>query len=336
MDKRTKLVKKTICPSCGAAKATAAQYAYVYCDYCGGYMDFDMQSALRFTGQMYDEKYSADCEKFHKARERAKAAGDKKAFIKIGRGLYGLQMEKSPHAWSVRIGDPSYRATLIENQSQVDALMAFDADLAHIYDVKLVEAYNGLKSAMTPSGLKYSSASAWNYFRVNYEGLVETMKKRSTWDVPIVHPDETDPRIMIKGWASAFLQGWMPYLFDAAKQQIIEYAGLESEYLKAKLPDASQRTCGKCGGPITAPPGSRQLVCEGCGYTIDVESAELPCPGCSAVLSIPVTADALSCPHCGTRYRDSGSGGHTVTYNGKTMDILDAMIVDIQRAKPPK
>lgn len=36
------IVRKVRCPSCSAPKITKARTAYVYCDYCGQLMDWDV------------------------------------------------------------------------------------------------------------------------------------------------------------------------------------------------------------------------------------------------------------------------------------------------------
>src|SRR5262245_58056031 len=44
-------VRKVRCPGCGAPKVTSYDRAYVYCDYCGRFMDWDVAIA-KYAGQV--------------------------------------------------------------------------------------------------------------------------------------------------------------------------------------------------------------------------------------------------------------------------------------------
>ncbi|HSM72211.1 MAG TPA: hypothetical protein VK851_11775 [Anaerolineales bacterium] len=48
---------------------------------------------------------------------------------------------------------------------------------------------------------------------------------------------------------------------------------------------------------------ARQVVCETCGFTIDVNSQAIPCQNCGSLLSFPVETDRVVCPYCSTDTR---------------------------------
>ena len=79
--------------------------------------------------------------------------------------------------------------------------------------------------------------------------------------------------------------------------------GLDAEYDEFKPVQTDARKCGCCGSEILTLPGARQVVCENCGFTIDVNSHPLPCMKCGALLSFPIAAAHLACPYCGTDNR---------------------------------
>jgi ankyrin repeat protein/DNA-directed RNA polymerase subunit RPC12/RpoP len=44
-EKHARMIKKVRCPSCGAPKMNEYRHAYIYCDFCGSFMDFDYHLA---------------------------------------------------------------------------------------------------------------------------------------------------------------------------------------------------------------------------------------------------------------------------------------------------
>ena len=102
---------------------------------------------------------------------------------------------------------------------------------------------------------------------------------------------------------SYFCQAWLPHLSPEDGERLLKMFGLAAEYDEFKPVETETRKCGCCGSDIQALPGAHQVVCENCGFTIDVNSHPIPCSKCGALLSFPVSADHVACPYCSTDNR---------------------------------
>ena len=83
----------------------------------------------------------------------------------------------------------------------------------------------------------------------------------------------------------------------------MKYFGLSAQYDEVQPLPTDHRQCGACGAVIKTLVGAKQVVCETCGYTLDVGSEALPCRKCGALLAFPVSASHLLCPYCQTDNR---------------------------------
>ena len=88
--------------------------------------------------------------------------------------------------------------------------------------------------------------------------------------------------------------------------QLLERAGLTNEYVPVQAEDGQPRHCGGCGAQFSALPGAKSVICDGCGRTIDLGSAEIPCAACGATMTLPAGADQLTCPFCQSQVRRAG------------------------------
>jgi hypothetical protein len=62
-------------------------------------------------------------------------------------------------------------------------------------------------------------------------------------------------------------------------------------------------TCVTCGAAKKLP---KAVICDGCGRTIGLGSAEIPCATCGATMTLPAGADQLTCPFCQSQVRRAG------------------------------
>ena len=102
---------------------------------------------------------------------------------------------------------------------------------------------------------------------------------------------------------SYFCQAWLPHLAPEEGERLLKMYGLDGEYDEVQPQQTNSHQCGGCGSELQTLPGAQRVVCENCGFTIDVDSQPVPCRKCGARLSFPVSADHLACPYCGTDNR---------------------------------
>jgi LSD1 subclass zinc finger protein len=121
---------------------------------------------------------------------------------------------------------------------------------------------------------------------------------------------------------SAYLAAYVNYMaefalaraFDPAAQaleadaadRLLGRAGLKNEYVPIQAHDGRPRHCGGCGGEFSALPGAKAVICDGCGRTMDLASAEIPCASCGATMTLPAGADGVACPFCQSRVERAG------------------------------
>src|SRR5207302_1983853 len=84
-------------------------------------------------------------------------------------------------------------------------------------------------------------------------------------------PDKADYLQGKLAW-STFCQGWLPYLPEGAAQALLERTGLRNEYVPIQPQGAQSRRCSGCGGEVSALPGAKEVVCDGCGRKLDVRT----------------------------------------------------------------
>src|SRR5678815_345045 len=70
-------VRKVRCRTCGAPKVTAPRTAYVYCDYCSTWMDWDFQIACATAGSQHPgPAYEGLRQMLHPKLEAARRSND--------------------------------------------------------------------------------------------------------------------------------------------------------------------------------------------------------------------------------------------------------------------
>jgi DNA-directed RNA polymerase subunit RPC12/RpoP len=118
-------------------------------------------------------------------------------------------------------------------------------------------------------------------------------------------PDHAEHLIGKLAW-SGFCQGWLGMVPAGTAAQLLERAGLTNEYVPVQAEDGQPRHCGGCGAQFSALPGAKSVICDGCGRTIGLGSAEIPCAACGATMTLPAGADQLTCPFCQSQVRRAG------------------------------
>lgn len=92
---------------------------------------------------------------------------------------------------------------------------------------------------------------------------------------------------------------------DAA-ERLLDLAGLANEYVPVQPHDGQPRHCGGCGGRFLALPGAIAVIRDGCGRTMDLASAEIPCSSCGATMTLPSGAEGVACPFWQSRVERAG------------------------------
>jgi DNA-directed RNA polymerase subunit RPC12/RpoP len=321
-------IRSIQCSSCGGPKVRPSTSAYLYCDFCGKYLDWDFHRAVstdvdRHPGAVY-ERLAAD---LGPRAEAARGRGDRPEYERIQRTLFEAHMQGCPSSYSPRIGDPAYRTAMLDYIAAYYALIAFDPELRDL-EATMDKATSKLKwkertpepgdlpdelrdfrdlLAATAATARCGSGSFWRMFdafetrtrrcftRADEEGLFEH------------YPDEVDETNGMKVSWSIFAQAWLPYLRTRDQVQLLQRTGLAAEYVEVDTSVHLQdRHCGRCGCELPTPEGSRTIVCEACGHKVGVDRPEVPCAHCGGAVSVPRGYSHFPCPYCESELRSMG------------------------------
>ena len=319
-------VRAISCSSCGGPKVTPSTSAYLYCDYCGRYLDWDFYRAVasktdRLPGPEYERLAAEQAPK----TEAAKRRGDQGEYCRLQRALFEVHMQGCPASYSPRIGDPAYREAMLDYTSKYYTLLAFDDEIeaanavltqataalewlerkpgAVIELPAALDDYRELIAAAS-AAVQCESGSFWRFFQAFEAHNRLCTAKAQASGLLETYPDEVDAEKIGRTSFSIFTEAWMPYLSGRDQARLLEQTGLAAEYREVDDRGLQQRHCGKCGATRQIPEaGAHTVVCESCGHKLDVGSAELACGGCGGPVSVPRGFESFPCPYCRAEIR---------------------------------
>jgi DNA-directed RNA polymerase subunit RPC12/RpoP len=297
-------IKAVRCRGCGAPKQTEPKTAYIYCDYCGTFTDWDFYKAASIHASQLpggpQEERNSPIPKITAKIEKAFKKKDRDGYEGLQRRLFTYYADRFPAFYSPRLGDPKYRDAIIEYQAQLYTFTAFDPKLKSLSD-KRDRAVEGVKWKEADTGYVATSSSYWKLLHA-VENLTRAYLLQAEKNGLLAsHPDRINAELTMKTTFSMMAAAWQPYLSANDFKAVLAYTGLEGEYNEVTPPPANLRRCAVCGTGLHAFAGAQQLLCEQCGFIIQVNGIEIPCPGCGALLSLPVRSDRFQCPYCGSR-----------------------------------
>ena len=297
-------VKRCSCEVCGAPKKLPTVTAYVYCDYCASLIDYDLRRACEGDTRP-GPAYAAPVNATQAAARQAVAAGDRDTYRDLQRQVYEAYTANVPMAVSHRAkNDPGYRAAYVNFMAEFALARAFDP------------AAQGLEATMKQRvmGIRYSGAMmSPTVAPDSFWPVVDTLEKQldnsralyRSARLAEIDPDHAEHLTGKFAW-SGFCQGWLGMLPADAAERLLDRAGLKNEYVPIQAEDGQPRHCGGCGGEFSGLPGAKAIICDGCGRTMDLASAEIPCASCGATMTLPAGADGVACPFCQSQVERAG------------------------------
>ena len=299
LDPAQKRIKRIICRNCGGSKVVPPKTAYVYCDFCGTLCDWDFQIACR-TPVKPGPAYEALARIEAPAQSKALADGDRAAYLASTKRLFDGHFSTCPAAWSPRLGDPDYRAALLEHTALQYTAAAFDPECRQLEAAMNQAVRNLVWTSRFPqprveqqSFLALLEAVLAHNHR--FTGLVEPLLD--------THPDSPTVDLQRRVARSAFAQGWMPMLDKESQTLLIARLDLGGEYIDAPTAETTERHCGGCARTIRVVSGAKKVVCEDCGHTNDISHPEIRCSGCGGPVSVLWSKRQFKCPSCSMELR---------------------------------
>ncbi len=297
-------VKRCSCGICGAPKKLPTTQAYVYCDYCGALADFDLRRACE-SDTMPGPEYMRLVNGAQAQVGAAQAAGDREGYKALQRQIFDAYVTHVPNAVSHRArNDASYRAAYINYMAESATVRAFDDEAVRL-EAEMRDRVMGLRYSGSMMAQQGELETFWPMVDTLERQLVVFNALNKSSGVAEMDPDRAQHLTSKMAW-SGFAQGWLPMLPDDGAQQLLARAGLTNEYVAVQVEEGQPRKCGGCGGEIHALDGAKAVVCDGCGRTLDVGAAEIPCVNCGAHMTLPAGAERTTCPFCSVNVEKVG------------------------------
>ena len=300
----SKFIKRVSCSQCGAPKSRPSTTAYIYCDYCGSLMDYDFRMANANTNAgITNTIYHRIMATVQFPLMQAKARGDREPVRQIYKQVFTQWLQECPNAASPRaIKDMDFRRQLIDYFAECAVVKDMDPQQA-VLQVKMDGLVAALQRIPTPGGAWMVAGPFWEYaslFKEQMEGTYAVIRQLG---VDAMDPDHASPAVALRMEYSSFCQAWLPHLSAADGERLLKFYGLAADYDEVQALSTEHRHCGSCGSDVEALPGARQVICETCGFTIDIASQAIPCQKCGALLSFPISTNHVVCPYCSTDTR---------------------------------
>ncbi len=287
-------VRNVRCPTCGAPKLTPARSAYVYCDFCGQLMDWDFARA-NAAKQAPGPRYEAMLAALAPQLAAAHAAGDPHALAHLHRQIFDQHMTECPASYSPRLGDPAYRAALLERTVHAQVIRELDP-ACRAADQAVSAAVQALVWVQR-GGPRARPDTFW----AMYEAIVaaDTVTQAAVRARPsgVADPDDTPPELTARMRDSIVVQAWSRYLDDDVVPQLLARTGLRAEYDTVASPPLVACPCTHCGASREVPHGAVRTICEDCGWTVQLGTPAF-CGYCGARIVFPVGTEIVSCAHC--------------------------------------
>ena len=300
----SRFIKRVSCSQCGAPKSLPSTTAYIYCDFCGSLMDYDFRMANANTNAgITNTIYSRIMMTVQMPLMQAKARNDRDAVRQIYKQVFTQWLQECPNAASPRaIKDMEFRKQFIDYCAECAVIKDLDPNQARL-QVKMDALVAVLQRIPTPGGAWMVAGPFWDYAAL-FKGQMEgTYALIGQLGADQLDPDHASPEVALRMEYTTFCQAWLPHLSAADGERLLKFYGLNAEYDEVQPHESEHRHCGQCGSDVEALPGAKQVVCESCGFTLDVGSQAIPCQKCGALLSFPVSANHVVCPYCSTDTR---------------------------------
>lgn len=305
------LVRKIECSDCGAHKVNDITTAYIYCDYCGSLMGYDINMIKDESREIFSpaNMQRPANQRFIRISQRLNAAiqaRDAGAFLEAQLEMHEVEFELYKKRFSPKVKQPSYRQKFLDFYR-----LYWKERLDNGYFDKSAEMQRIFKECGGKITQEYSDGVYKATFDQAFVDFLEQIKAFTLASVDetmamecIAHyPEENASGSREVFYRQAISAAIMQYDDDTVKKSL-EHLGLQDELVEMEKPGMSEAGCVVCSAQLDVPAGARQVVCESCGSVNALETGKTRCFGCGADFD-PAAADA--CEYCGAKIVRAGS-----------------------------
>lgn len=295
------LVKNQKCYVCGANKITKSKSMYVYCDYCGSWMGYDMQGAWQESMDVWQNNSGNSQLKQNYINlgtklAEARKTHNKELFIETQLQMHKTEFELYPERFGPKGKQKAFRDKYLQYYSDLYNETINDEYFTRIEKYSQIDA-SKLKYTVENGRLKYEiNDDFFKFFDENLNIIKEGFENWDSLDSLKNHPEGEVIRnkdFMFKNSVYLMLQIYNNNEVEA----LVKHFGLENSFVE--IPDVAltEITCKTCNTKLNVPENSDSVVCENCGCVNQVQTGLLKCLNCSATYN-PVESKA--CPYCGS------------------------------------
>jgi len=288
------LIRARRCHACGALKVTQPLTAYVYCDYCAALFDYDASIVFKDPTALDPAVVTAAIRSVTRAQyDAAFASGDRVEFARIATWALGVQTEVSPGEFSPRVKDPAYRRQLIDGYLAPLAVMSqFDPTLRELARAVDATHWTLEHAGWTLANVLADLAACRAAWAREYALLAES-------NLLANHPDGYTLEMLDHANRSTYVRPHLAMLSDRDQKALLAEVGIVNEYVAAPMVAFTDCGCGRCGAKLMMPEGAQRMLCEQCGFILELATRAFPCDGCGAILALPAVGDDVTCGYCG-------------------------------------
>jgi DNA-directed RNA polymerase subunit RPC12/RpoP len=295
-------IKRATCVRCGAPKRLPSTTAYLYCDFCGALVDYDFRIANAGTNAgLTNTVYAQLVAPWQANMAQARATGDRDAYRGIMLHVFRQWVQQCPQAVSPRAKtDLGFREQMVAYSAECAVVKDMDPQQQQL-EAQCNAVINAFQRIPSPGGAWMVAGDFWMAAQLWKQQMDLAYALIESTGVAAMDPDEAPPGVAVKMEHSTFCQAWLPHLPTDDGERLLEYYGMQGDYTKVETLPTETHPCGGCGVELHTMPGARVVVCESCGFRIDIQGGAVPCHQCGAPLTYPVGLDQLSCPYCRTQ-----------------------------------
>lgn len=296
------LVKNTKCTICGANKVTENKSMFIYCDYCGSWMGYDMDAAGReamnvfSVGNMSNPDVKSFLELGQQATIAAKA-NDKEKYIGIKLENHELDFKLFPERFGPKGKQSSFRKKHLEYYQAMYEEIVNDEYFEKINNPTRIDS-NNLKTSVENGVVKYEFDDAFfKFIDENVAIIAESFEESKSLTALEKHPEYEVVRnsdLMYKVSISAMVQSFP----NDAAEQIIKHLNMTEDFIEVPDVNVSERLCVVCSSKLAVPEGAENVVCETCGCKNEIKTSNISCPNCAANFD---PKDDPTCPYCNSK-----------------------------------
>ena len=296
------LVKNIKCTVCGANKVTQNKSMYIFCDYCGAWMGYDMDAAGREAMEVFSPENMSNPDvkewtKLNTESIEASKAHDRENYIKLKLRLNELDFILFPSRFGPKGKQSSYRNKYMEYHKKMYEETITESYFEKINKPPTINTDN-LKYTVVDGVVVYEyDEGFYKFIDDNIEIMKESFVETAEPDYLKYHPEYDAIRksdLMYKITIGAFIQAFP----NETSEKIIEHLGMTDDFITIPDVNITEQDCIICSAKLSVADGAKSIVCEECGCKNEITTSMVSCPNCAAGFD---PSEGASCPYCNSK-----------------------------------